>query len=221
MCSQESFSLLKIPLYHAHSTHTHTHNTQVMSTVSPDIRIQKDDSIVRNIETAMEKEASLDEDATTSIKKNKTSTFSSSGGGGVLSARSALTRLENHLVDANEKELPHTRSAFSRDGDILRANEAKALVIFVRIVVRAFSFACDFEFKSLRFLLLLLSWLPRVNAFITSMRLKRRIFSFKPNTGRVTRRNASSRRLRGRNRRRKDARRRLPSSSRKSRRRRR
>ena len=98
-----------------------------MSTVSPDIRIQKDDSIVRNIETAMEKEASLDEDATTSIKKNKTSTFSSSGGGGVLSARSALTRLENHLVDANEKELPHTRSAFSRDGDVLRANEAKAL----------------------------------------------------------------------------------------------
>ena len=106
-----------------------------MSTVSPDIRIQKDDSIVRNIETAMEKEASLDEDATTSIKKNKTSTFSSSGGGGVLSARSALTRLENHLVDANEKELPHTRSAFSRDGDILRAIEAKALVFFVRIVV--------------------------------------------------------------------------------------
>ena len=169
----------------------------------------------------MEKEASLDEDATTSIKKNKTSTFSSSGGGGVLSARSALTRLENHLVDANEKELPHTRSAFSRDEDILRANEAKALVIFVRIVVRAFSFACDFEFKSLRFLLLLLSWLPRVNAFITSMRLKRRIFSFKHNTGRVNRRNASRRRLRGRNRRRKDARRRLPSSSRKSRRRRR
>ena len=195
-----------------------------MSTVSPDIRIQKDDSIVRNIETAMEKEASLDEDATTSIKKNKTSTFSSSGGGGVLSARSALTRLENHLVDANEKELPHTRSAFSRDGDILRANEAKALVIFVRIVVRAFSFACDFEFKSLRFLLLLLSWLPRVTAFITLMRLKRRNFSLtscKHNTGRVNRRNASSRRLRGRNRRRKDARRRLPSSSRKSRRRRR
>ena len=192
-----------------------------MSTVSPDIRIQKDDSIVRNIETAMEKEASLDEDATTSIKKNKTSTFSSSGGGGVLSARSALTRLENHLVDANEKELPHTRSAFSRDGDILRANEAKALVIFVRIVVRAFSFACDFEFKSLRFLL---SWFPRVTAFITLMRLKRRIFSLtscKHNTGRVNRRNASSRRLRGRNRRRKDARRKLPSSSRKSRRRRR
>ena len=106
-----------------------------MSTVSPDIRIQKDDSIVRNIETAMEKEASLDEDATTSIKKNKTSTFSSSGGGGVLSARSALTRLENHLVDANEKELPQTRSVFSRDGDILRAIEAKALVFFVRIVV--------------------------------------------------------------------------------------
>ena len=128
-----------------------------MSTVSPQIRIQKDDSIVRNIETAMEQEA-LDEDATTSIKKNKTSTFSSSGGGGgVLSARSALTRLENHLVDANEKELPHTRSVFSRDVDILRAIEAKALVFFVRIVVRAFSFACDFEFKSLRFLLLLLS----------------------------------------------------------------
>ena len=105
-----------------------------MSTVSPQIRIQKDDSIVRNIETAMEQEA-LDEDATTSIKKNKTSTFSSSGGGGVLSSRSALTRLENHLVDANEKELPHTRSAFSRDGDILRAIEAKALVFFVRIVV--------------------------------------------------------------------------------------
>ena len=218
MGSQESFSLLKIPLSRTHYTHTHT--TQIMSTVSPQIRIQKDDSIVRNIETAMEQEA-LDEDATTSIKKNKTSTFSSSGGGGVLSARSALTRLENHLVDANEKELPHTRSAFSRDGDILRANEAKALVIFVRIVVRAFSFACDFEFKSLRFLLLLLSWLPRVNAFITSMRLKRRIFSFKHNTGRVNRRNASSRRLRGRNRRRKDARRKLPSSSRKSRRRRR
>ncbi|CAL6388429.1 unnamed protein product [Bathycoccus prasinos] len=80
-----------------------------MSTVSPQIRIQKDNSIVRNIETAMEQEA-LDEDATTSIKKNKTSTFSSSGGGGVLSVRSALTRLENHLVDANEKELPHTRA---------------------------------------------------------------------------------------------------------------
>jgi len=109
-----------------------------MSTVSPQIRIHKDDSIVRNIETAMEKEASLDEDATTSIKKNKTSTFSSSEqkrGGGVLSARSALTRLENHLVDANAKELPQTRSAFLRDGDILRAIEAKALVFFVRIVV--------------------------------------------------------------------------------------
>ena len=91
------------------------------------------------------------------------------------------------------------------------------------LVVRAFSFACDFEFKSLRFLLLL-SWFPRVNAFITLMRLKRRIFSLtscKHNTGRVNRRNASTRRLRGRNRRRKDARRKLPSSSRKSRRRRR
>ena len=147
MGSQESFSLLKIPLSRTQYTHTHTHNTQVMSTVSPQIRIQKDDSIVRNIETAMEQEASLDEDATTSIKKNKTSTFSSSGGGGVLSARSALTRLENHLVDANEKELPHTRSVFSRDVDILRAIEAKALFFFVRIVVRAFSFACDFEFN--------------------------------------------------------------------------
>ena len=109
-----------------------------MSTVSPQIRIQKDDSIVRNIEMAMEQEALEDEDATTSIKKNKTSTFSSSEqkrGGGVLSARSTWTRLENHLVDANEKELPQTRSVFSRDGDILRAIEAKALGFFVRIVV--------------------------------------------------------------------------------------
>ncbi|CAL6382712.1 unnamed protein product [Bathycoccus prasinos] len=93
-----------------------------MSTVSPQIRIQKDDSIVRNIEMAMEQEALEDEDATTSIKKNKTSTFSSSEqkrGGGVLSARSALTRLENHLVDANEKELPQTRSVARKPAECL------------------------------------------------------------------------------------------------------
>ena len=85
---------------HAH-THTHTHTHTNMSRMSPALRVPEDDSIVRNIVTAIEQEVDLEADATTSKAKSFSKKTSAK--------RGPLTRLENHLVDANEKELPATR----------------------------------------------------------------------------------------------------------------
>jgi hypothetical protein len=89
-------------LAHTH-THTHTHTTHKknMSRMSPALRVPEDDSIVRNIVTAIEQEVDLEADATTSKAKSFSKKTSAK--------RGPLTRLENHLVDANEKELPATR----------------------------------------------------------------------------------------------------------------
>ena len=64
-----------------------------------EIRVKKDDSIVRNIETAIEKE----ELGTTSKPSEKKSPSSL-----------ALRQLENYLVNAGEKELPATRCESTR-----------------------------------------------------------------------------------------------------------
>ena len=85
---------------HAH-THTHTHTHTNMSRMSPALRVPEDDSIVRNIVTAIEQEFDLEGDATTSKAKSFSKKRSAK--------RGPLTKLENHLVDANEKELPATR----------------------------------------------------------------------------------------------------------------
>ena len=87
-------------LTHTH-THTHTHIKKNMSRMSPALRVPEDDSIVRNIVTAIEQEVDLEADATTSKAKSFSKKTSAK--------RGPLTRLENHLVDANEKELPATR----------------------------------------------------------------------------------------------------------------
>jgi len=83
---------------HSH-THAHTHTN--MSRMSPALRVPEDDSIVRNIVTAIEQEFDLEGDATTSKAKSFSKKRSAK--------RGPLTKLENHLVDANEKELPATR----------------------------------------------------------------------------------------------------------------
>jgi hypothetical protein len=82
-------------------THTHTTHKKNMSRMSPALRVPEDDSIVRNIVTAIEQEVDLEADATTSKAKSFSKKTSAK--------RGPLTRLENHLVDANEKELPATR----------------------------------------------------------------------------------------------------------------
>jgi len=89
-------------LAHTHThTHTHTHIKKNMSRMSPALRVPEDDSIVRNIVTAIEQEFDLEGDATTSKAKSFSKKRSAK--------RGPLTKLENHLVDANEKELPATR----------------------------------------------------------------------------------------------------------------
>ena len=88
---------------HTH-THTHTHtrtHKKNMSRMSPALRVPEDDSIVRNIVTAIEQEVDLEADATTSKAKSLSKKTNAK--------RGPLTKLENHLVDANEKELPATR----------------------------------------------------------------------------------------------------------------
>ena len=85
-------------------THTHTHTQHIkknMSRMSPALRVPEDDSIVRNIVTTIEQEVDLEGDATTSKAKSFSKKRSAK--------RGPLTKLENHLVDANEKELPATR----------------------------------------------------------------------------------------------------------------
>ena len=72
-----------------------------MSRMSPALRVPEDDSIVRNIVTTIEQEVDLEGDATTSKAKSFSQKRSEK--------RGPLTKLENHLVDANEKELPATR----------------------------------------------------------------------------------------------------------------
>ena len=87
---------------HTHArTHSHTHTHTNMSRMSPALRVPEDDSIVRNIVTAIEQEFDLEGDATTSKAKSFSKKRSAK--------RGPLTKLENHLVDANEKELPATR----------------------------------------------------------------------------------------------------------------
>ena len=75
-------------------------NARTMFSNSPEeIRVKKDDSIVRNIETAIEKEE-LDTTSKPSKKKSP--------------SRTALRQLENYLVNAGEKELPATRCESTR-----------------------------------------------------------------------------------------------------------